>query len=349
MTAAEGLVRFTVADIIDTPLYYPVTFDSAGDRILLTRLSEADYRVSSFLDERILGPGTHATWVPQAELAIAARQIKARPLHFIFHSGHVGSTLLSRLLDELPGVLGLREPAPLRTLADDYDRMGLAGGQKFQERLATFLNLWSRGFADTRTVIVKSTSIAARIAPLLLGMAAKARAVYLNVGLESYLATHLAAPGANDDIAVFAPLRHARLMAMLGSPVRATQGRGEVVALAWLTERLNQQTTERAGGERMLAIDFDAMLADLPQALTRITAHLGLKAGPRTIARMAASPILSRYSKAPERHAFTAADRATKLRSALEKNSVEVTKGKAIIAELAVAHETVAALTGIGR
>src|ERR1700761_3608822 len=131
MNAADGLIRFTVADIVDTPHYYPMTFDSAGDRVLLTRMSEADYRVASFLDERAFGPGTNATWVPHAEIAIAARQIKSRPLHFIFHSGHVGSTWLSRLLDELPGVLGLREPAPLRILADDYDRMGLAGGPQF--------------------------------------------------------------------------------------------------------------------------------------------------------------------------------------------------------------------------
>jgi len=111
-------VRFSIADIVNTPAYYPVTFDTVQDRVLLTRMSEADYRVSSFLDERMLASGMGAVWVPEAELAIASRQVKAHPLHFIFHSGHVGSTLLSRLLDELPGVLGLREPlrcVPWRT------------------------------------------------------------------------------------------------------------------------------------------------------------------------------------------------------------------------------------------
>jgi hypothetical protein len=252
--------------------------------------------------------------------------------------------LLSRLLDELPGVLGLREPAPLRTLADGYDRIGIAGVQQFNEKLATFLKLWSRGFEDTRAVIVKSTSIASRIAPLLLGVSAKSRAVYLNVSLETYLATHLASAAADDDIAAFAPLRNTRLTALLGKPVRAAQGRGETVALSWLTERLNQQVTQNAAGTRLLAVDFDEMLADLQQTLSRVTAHLELKAGPRAIAKLAGSATLSRYSKAPERHAFSPADRATKLQTALRQHAAEAARGKAIIAELAAANENIASL-----
>ena len=36
---------------------------------------------------------------------------------WIFHIGHVGSTLVSRLLGELAGVLAIREPRLLRDLA----------------------------------------------------------------------------------------------------------------------------------------------------------------------------------------------------------------------------------------
>ena len=48
-----------------------------------------------------------------------------RAVHFIFHTGHVGSTLVSRLLDETGDVLSLREPLPLRTLADAMDVLTL--------------------------------------------------------------------------------------------------------------------------------------------------------------------------------------------------------------------------------
>jgi hypothetical protein len=344
MSAPDSLVRFSIADIADAPHNYPLTLDSVQDRVLLARLSEADYRVASFLDSRIVMPGMRATWVPLGEIAVAARHVKARPLHFIFHSGHVGSTLLSRLLDEVPGVLGLREPMPLRTLADDYDHLGLGGVVQFNTRLATFLNLWSRGFKDTRAIVVKATSIASRIAPTILGMATKSRAVYLNVTLETYLATMLASAAGYNDIAAFGGLRAARLCAMLETALPEAKTKGEVIAVAWLTERLNQRVTQNAAGARVLALDFDRMLADLPQALARITAHFELKASSATIAKLAKSAVLTRYSKAPERHAFSQADRAAGLEKALRSHAGEVEKAKAFVAELSAKHEAVASL-----
>ena len=207
-----------------------------------------------------------------------------------------------------------------------------------------FLNLWSRGFKDTRVVIVKSTSVASRIAPSLLGMTAKSRAVYLNVRLETYLATHLANSNMPDDIGVFAPLRSARLTAMLEAPPRPAQSRGEVIAQAWLTERLNQQTTQNAGGDRVLAVDFDQMLADAAQALSRITSHLGLKAGQGAIARLVRSPAFSHYSKAPERREFSPSDRTAKLERALTDHAAEVAKAKSFLAQIAGQNANVAAL-----
>lgn len=344
MSNPDGLVRFSIADIADTPLQYPLALDSVQDRVLLARLSEADYRVSSFLDNRVVMPGMRTIWVPLGEIAVASQHVKPRPLHFIFHSGHVGSTLLSRLLDELPGVLGLREPVPLRTLADNYDHLGLGGLSQFNTRASTFLNLWSRGFKDTRAVVVKSTSIASRIAPTILGMATKSRAIYLNVRLRTYLATMLGSAAADEDIAAFGKLRAARLSAMLETALPDAKTRGEAIAIAWLTERFTQQMTQNAAGDRVLAVDFDQMLADLPQTLARITAHLELKTGSAAIAKLAKSAVLTRYSKAPERHAFSHADRTARLEEAARTHAAEVENGKRFAASLSARHEAVAGI-----
>ena len=68
--------------------------------MLLVRTSESAYRQASFLDDRFLAGDRESLWVPAAELYAAAALIDcARPLHFVFHTGHVGSTLVSRLLD----------------------------------------------------------------------------------------------------------------------------------------------------------------------------------------------------------------------------------------------------------
>src|SRR5215813_12307364 len=121
---------------------YPFALDVARERIFLVPMDEAAYRAASFLDERLAPRGE---WVDAGRVESAmsgARDV--RKLHFIFHAGHVGSTLLSRLLDEAGRVLPLREPLALRALADAFD----AGHARAGARLELFLLLWERGFAD---------------------------------------------------------------------------------------------------------------------------------------------------------------------------------------------------------
>ena len=201
---------------IGTPSVYPHRYEPARARVLMIRMREADYRAASFLDDRMLTGETEGAWVPYARAAEAAAALAgAKPLHFIFHLGHVGSTLLSRLLDEIPGVLSLREPLPLRTLAEEPE----AGA------LETFLRLWSRGFESTRAVVLKATSSAARIAPQLLAARPPgvpgtpsingARAVYMYLAAEPYLATLLAGENSPLDLKGHEAERTARLAAHL--------------------------------------------------------------------------------------------------------------------------------------
>ena len=74
-------------------------------------------------------------------------------INFIFHTGHVGSTLVSRLLDETGPVLSVREPLPLRTLAEAQDTLrapeSLLGEPRFELLLDTLMRLWSRGYPAT--------------------------------------------------------------------------------------------------------------------------------------------------------------------------------------------------------
>ncbi len=148
-----------------------------------------------------------------------------RPLHFIFHTGHVGSTLVSRLLDETGQVLSLREPLPLRTLAEAHDVLhapeSLLGPQQFDRLLETLLRLWRRGYAATRAVVVKATSSAARLAPVLLERSAGSRAIYLNLRAEPALATLLAGANSLIDLRGHGAERLKRLSARIGSRNRA--------------------------------------------------------------------------------------------------------------------------------
>ena len=139
-----------------SPDVYPQKLDLIRGGLLLIHFGEDAYRSSSFLDDRILGAATRGGWVPVECVVEAAGQLVdgMRPLHFIFHTGHVGSTLVSRLLDETGQVLSLREPLPLRTLAEAHDVLhapeSLLGPQPFDRLLETMLRLWRRGYAATR-------------------------------------------------------------------------------------------------------------------------------------------------------------------------------------------------------
>ena len=109
-----------------SPDVYLQKVDLARDAALLVQLNESAYRAASFLDDRILAPDVKGGWASLRSVLDAAQTLGERkPLHFIFHTGHVGSTLLSRLLDESGCVLSLREPLPLRSLADAHDTLEL--------------------------------------------------------------------------------------------------------------------------------------------------------------------------------------------------------------------------------
>ena len=93
-----------------TPAWFPQLLDPINDRVLLVARTEQDYRDAAFLDERSLRQDAQRQVVEWADLAAAMPPEARRDVQYIFHISHVGSTLISRLLGELPQVLALREP-----------------------------------------------------------------------------------------------------------------------------------------------------------------------------------------------------------------------------------------------
>jgi len=75
------------------------------------------YRAASFLDDRMLQHPVDAQIVPWPEVEAAMAGDRRSDARWIFHIGHVGSTLVSRLLGEIDGVLAVREARVLRDLA----------------------------------------------------------------------------------------------------------------------------------------------------------------------------------------------------------------------------------------
>lgn len=334
----------------DSPDAYPQNMDLVHAKVLVIRMNERAYRGASFLDDRVLGPETQGAWLPSAAVSGAASKVAdQRPLHFIFHTGHVGSTLLSRLLDETGAVLPLREPLPLRTLADAHDVLGqpesLLAPAQFQSMTETLLRLWSRSYERTRAVVVKATSTAGRVAVPILDAARGARAVYLNLHAEPYLATLLAGANSPIDLRGHGPGRIRRLLARRPAPLAPLHelSVGELAALGWLVETLSCQDILTAHPSRVLSLDFEGFLADVPGQLARVCAHFGITADPGLLASIANGPVLRRYSKAPDQ-AFSPEERAARIAISRHENREEIARGMAWLDRMAREDDALAAL-----
>ncbi|MCS6946539.1 MAG: hypothetical protein NZM12_02855, partial [Steroidobacteraceae bacterium] len=135
-----------------------------------------------------------------------------------------------------------------------------------------------------------------------------------------------------------------RLRAQLATPLAPiyTLTRGELAAMSWLTESLAQAGCLQAFPQRVLALDFDEFLVDVPAGLRRVRDHLQLAdlelpAGGRI------DEVLSRYSKAPAAP-YSPAERARLLAEARRVEAEEIRRGLRWLESLARQEALVARL-----
>ena len=302
MTASASL---SAAALAATPRWFPHLLDPASDTVLLVEKSEEDFREAAFLDERSLQQDGARQWVEWRHLAGAFGPASRCDAAWIFHIGHVGSTLISRLLGELPGLLSLREPLILRTLAEMlaqrgqpealWDPAGIPG------RLAVTTRLLSRTFRREQRALVKATSFVSEIADEL--VPAGGRCLFLFVEPRRYLETILAGPNSRRELALTAPRRLERLHRLTGEPRWRLweMDEGERVAMAWAAEMTGfMHACQRLLVYLEMWVNFDDFLAQPATALGSIAHFLGEPLDQEGAQRLAAHPLMRRYSKASE-------------------------------------------------
>lgn len=273
---------------LTTPEYLPFELDPGSGRVALLRLSEADYRAASFLDQRMLRPDSAIVETNWADLDLPDGT--RRDVQYIFHIGNVGSTLISRLLGELPDVFALREPLLLRTFAE------APPGEAEFDRLRALL---SRTFRSEQRAIVKATSFTSEIADRLVPLGS--RALFLYASPDRYLENILAGENSWQTLQALSPIRLARLQRRCPGLEADLGGMhdGLKAALGWACE----MTSLEAAAARMpegtvLWLDFDTFLADPAAHLAAIAGHFGHAADAAPIRTIVEGPLMGRYSKA---------------------------------------------------
>ena len=316
-----------------SPTLFPYMLDVPRDNVSFLRLSRADYERASFLDARLLNPQilSHALPWAQVAAAIDAARMTER-CGFIFHIGHVGSTLLSRLIGALSSAFSLREPLVLRTFAqlsgEPESRPHAWLQDQLDARLTGCLKLLSRTFDAQQLSVVKATSFVSELAATLLSRAAAPKALMMYVSPESYIATILGGPNSRQEAKILAPSRLLRLHRRIGRETwpLASLSEGEVLALSWACETSALAHAAAFDPSRVFRLDFDRFLANPAPLLYSVFRHFDLEAASSEVHAILEGPDMRRYSKAPE-HAYDAALRRDVLNEARAAHGAEIRRG----------------------
>lgn len=318
-----------------SPELFPHSLDLRTDSVSFVRLTEADYARASFLDGRILGPLTAKQSYPWAQVEATVPAINpGENCDFIFHIGHVGSTLLSRLLGRSKAILALREPLILRTFAQMAYGPDVGAPawspEEWERRAAVFLRLWSRTFREGQRTCIKATSFVSEIAASLLARPSRPKALLLSVRPEVYLATILGGPNSRQEARMLAPTRLARLQKRAGTDEwqRGTMSEGEIIAMSWTCEMAGLAAAAQVAPEQIRWIDFDRFLANPAEGLSNAMIHLHGRADGCEIRAMLSAQDLRRYAKAPE-HAYDTRLRHAVLDQARREHGEEIRRGLA--------------------
>ena len=293
--------------------------DPAQGMVRLVEMDSDSYRAASFLDDRMMQGQVDAQIVSWTLIEEAVGDELRTDARWIFHIGHVGSTLVSRLLGELDGVLAVREPRLIRDLALTPEEVRL-------RYTAPVPKLMSRTFGETEVACVKATSFASEIAPELVPPGE--RALFMYARPRNYVASILAGENSVQELRLLAGRRAQRLNAR-GIYIPA-QNDADHAASAWAAEMAALEAAAETMSDRRIGwADLDRMLADIDAELRRLASFFGFEAAPETLSSIASGPLMSRYSKALE-YEYSPTLRRDVLAGALEQH------GKAIDGALAM-------------
>ncbi|MDE2070334.1 MAG: hypothetical protein KGJ04_03585 [Gammaproteobacteria bacterium] len=307
--------------------------DLVNKRGLVLRVNEKLYRDASFLDDRMFTPQMEGYWFPLDTLVESLDGLAPPSPHFIFQVGHCGSTLISRLLAELPGNLPVREPMSLLTLAMTRRELGRPSSwvskAQWQQYFELATRALARSYRPSDRAVIKVTSTAGNLLEALPSNPQKSpQMLLLYIRLETLLAVMLRSAGLRDSI-------HANSPAWITDFCRLT-GRNDLrlaelddaqqIVIKWLALMLLFSRTVTAVPEQAQLLDFDGFLKSPAEKLTGIANHFRLTVSPEQIATLTSGPLMRSYSKIPAQ-AFNSDQRDRELRDARRQFHDEIQSG----------------------
>jgi hypothetical protein len=288
--------------LADLARWTPVRFDFSGPAPAVDWADlSAERFVEPFFDETVARWASSPRARPFVRTGLEAlvaldREPSLEPAGMIFHLSRCGSTLVSRLLGTLPGVVVLAEPTPLNALLGlDADRVDEAALVRFVRLLVRALGRCRHG--DEQRLVLKCSSWNIRRRAVLAAAFPDTPWIWVQRDPVRVLASLLAEPPGWLGLQA-EPSRAERLFGLdpaLDPATVPAMVRAEFAARA-LGAMLEAAASDPAG---RLCIDH----ADLPAAVwQRVVPHFGLEADSAAIEVMTAESRF--YAKDPAPQVF---------------------------------------------
>jgi hypothetical protein len=280
----------------------PIRFDFSGPNPAVDWADLSDERfVEPFFDQTVAGwaAGPRAKGLVRTGLeglVALDSEPSLEPVGMIFHLSRCGSTLVSRLLGTLPGVVVLAEPEPLNTLlALDPDRVDHAALVQVVRLLVRALG--RRRHGDERLLVLKCTSWNIRRREVLAAAFPDTPWIWVQRDPTRVLASLLAKPPG--------------WLGLWAAPGRAAQRFGVDPAAVPAMTRTEFAANALGGMLEAAAADPAQRLcidhADLPAAIwQRVAPHFGIEVDSAAIERMIEESRF--YSKDPTPQVFNGDD-----------------------------------------
>lgn len=300
--------------------------DPSAGLIRLIEMDRSAYRASSFLDDRMLQTPVTSILCRLDDAVRAMAPTLRSDARWIFHIGHVGSTLIARLLGELGGVLCLREPRLLRDLAT-------LSQPALNELAPATHRLVSRTFAPEEVALVKATSFVSEIAPQLVPPAE--RALFVFDSPRTYIETILAGENSRKELRMLADIRAKRMEQRVPRLADAERSDAHLAAAAWACEMTSMEAATEAMPDRQVQwTRFDPMLDDMARSLEGLASFFGFAASVSDLREIASGPLMRRYSKALE-FDYSADLRRELLAEARQEHRADIDQAIAMLSQAA--------------
>jgi hypothetical protein len=293
-----------VDELFDDPRLLPFEFHLRHGRMQFIELGPENYRTEAFHDRRLLNVRPEPLgFSANIDDLLREHEHHAKPAplgRYVFHTAFCGSTLLSRLLDQLGDTFVYREPLALTRLAQRKPQMSnpnqMANWRRVFDLVAA---LHSRTFESDDVPIVKLHDNCSYLGSDLLEINNRSRGIVLYSSLPEFILSCLKHQRRHTWIRerfVSSDRSNCPALQQLDpDPLDAAQ----IAACHWIVQRHDVVRALTRHPQQLSSLGFDDLLADPAAGLRATAEHFDLACSDEQIQR-AVSHTLGTHAKTGE-------------------------------------------------